>query len=205
MLVVGLTGSIGTGKTTAAARLRHNGIAVFDADVEVHRLYETTLVRPIAEALPGAVVDHKVDRARLSAMLLADPRLFKVLEAIVHPAVRASERVFLNEQFARGATSAVLEIPLLLETGADKCVDVIVVVSAPEAAQRARVLARPGMSESKFEAILARQLGDEEKRRRADFVVDTGGSVETSNSQIDAIVAKLPALSGTAFDRMWRA
>lgn len=204
MLIVGLTGSIGMGKSTAAARFRHNGIAVFDADAEVHRLYESSLAPKIEAAFPGSTVDGKVDRARLSSLLLADDRRFKALEAIVHPAVRAQERLFLHAEYIRGAEIAVLEIPLLLEARGENSVDSLVVVSAPKEVQRARVLARPGMSEDKFEAIVARQLSDDKKRARADFVVDTGGSVESCNSQIDAIVAKLRTRSGNAFDKIWR-
>ena len=204
MLVIGLTGSIGMGKSTAAARFRERGIGVFDADAEVHRLYDGPLSSDIERAFPGTVVAGKVDRAKLSAYLLAEPQKLQQLEAIVHPKVRDSERQFLHAEHARGAAMAVLEIPLLLEGGGDDIVDAIVVVSSPREIQRQRVLERPGMTKAKLEMVVARQLTDREKRARADFVVDTGGAVENCNSQIDHIIAKLLALSATAFDGYWR-
>jgi dephospho-CoA kinase len=204
MLIIGLTGSIGMGKSTAAARFRERGIGVFDADAEVHRLYDGPLVSNIESAFPGAVVDGKVNRAALSAQLLDEPQKLQQLEAIVHPSVRDSERRFLRAEHARGASMAVLEVPLLLEAGGDAQVDATIVVSAAREVQRQRVLARPGMTEAKFEMVVARHLSDPEKRARADFVVDTSGAVENCNSQIDRIIAKLPALSATAFDCYWR-
>ena len=204
MLVIGLTGSIGMGKSTAAARFRERGIGVFDADAEVHRLYDGPLASDIEGAFPGTVAAGKVDRAKLSAQLLAEPRKLQQLEAIVHPKVRDSERRFLHAEHARGAPMAVLEVPLLLEGGGGDAVDAIIVVNAPREVQRQRVLERPGMTEDKFEMVVARQLSEPEKRARADFVVDTGGTVENCNSQIDRIIAKLPALSATAFDSYWR-
>lgn len=204
MLIVGLTGSIGMGKSTAAARFIHHGIAVFDADAAVHTLYNGPLTAAIEQLFPGVVVAGKVDRVRLSAALLAEPHKFKALEAIVHPAVRAAEHDFVRGQAAAGAKLCVLEIPLLFEAGGFEHVDVIVVVSAPLAVQRARVLARPGMTAEKLERLLRRQLSDEEKRGRADFVVDTGGTVQACQTQIDAIVAALERRHGSAFERFWR-
>ena len=204
MLIVGLTGSIGMGKSTAAARFRALGVGVFDADAEVHELYDGSLSETIESAFPGTVLHGKVDRSRLSAALLAAPEKIAKLEAIVHPRVRAAERDFLNSQFDRGAKLAVLEIPLLFETDGEKLVDVVVVVSAPAALQRARVLARPGMSEDKLQRLLQRQMPDEEKRKRADFVVDTSGTVETCEAQVDAIMKSLAARRGNAFQRHWR-
>jgi dephospho-CoA kinase len=204
MLIIGLTGSIGMGKSTAAARFRERGIAVFDADAEVHRLYEGPLVPAIESAFPGTVVQGKVDRSRLSALLLAEPDRFKVLEALVHPAVQEAQRRFLQSEHARGAEMAVLEVPLLLEEGRDRQVDLTIVVSAPPEIQRRRVLERPGMSPSKFEMIMARQLPENEKRSRADFIVDTSGSVENCNRQIDEIISKLRTRQGGAFDLYWR-
>jgi dephospho-CoA kinase len=204
MLIIGLTGSIGMGKSTAAARFRERGIGVFDADAEVHRLYDGPLVSDIESAFPGTVVAGKVDRATLSAQLLAEPRKLQQLETIVHPKVRDSERRFLHAEHARGASMAILEVPLLLEVGGDAQVDVTVVASAAREVQRQRVLARPGMTEAKFEMVVARQLSEPEKRARADFIVDTSGTVENCNSQIDRIITKLPALSATAFDCYWR-
>ena len=204
MLIVGLTGSIGMGKSTAAARFVHRGIAVFDADAAVHTLYSGPLVAAIEHVFPGVAVGAKVDRARLSAALLAEPHKFKALEAIVHPAVRAAERDFVRGQAASGAKLCVLEIPLLFEAGGFEHVDVIVVVSAPTAVQRARVLGRPGMSSEKLDRLLLRQLSDEEKRRRADFVVDTGGTVQACHAQIDGIITELERRTGSAFERFWR-
>ena len=204
MLIVGLTGSIGMGKSTAAARFVHHGIAVFDADAAVHTLYEGPLAAAIEQAFPGVAVAGKVDRVKLSAALVAEPHKFKTLEAIVHPAVRASERDFVRGQAASGAKLCVLEIPLLFEAGGFEHVDAIVVVSASAAIQRARVLGRPGMAAEKLERLLLRQLSDQEKRRRADFVVDTGGTVQACETQIDAIIAVLNGRQGSAFERFWR-
>ncbi len=204
MLIVGLTGSIGMGKSTAAARFRALGAGVFDADAMVHELYNGPLSEKIESAFPGTVVDDKVDRSKLSAALLAAPEKIAKLEAIVHPGVRAAEREFLHGQFDLGAKLAVLEIPLLFETDGEKLVDVVVVVSAPAALQRARVLARAGMSEDKLQRLLQRQMPDEEKRKRADFVVDTSGTVETCEAQVDAIMKSLATRRGNAFQRHWR-
>ncbi|HEY8193772.1 MAG TPA: dephospho-CoA kinase [Hyphomicrobium sp.] len=204
MLIIGLTGSIGMGKSTAAARFREQGIAVFDADTEVHRLYAGPLAADIEQAFPGATVDGKVDRARLSAQLLGEPERFKKLEAIVHPRIRDGERAFLQAEHARDALMAVLEVPLLFEAGGYKAVDVKIVVSANSDIQRQRVLPRPGMTAAKFETIVARQLPEAEKRARADFVVDTSETVENCHNQIDSIIAKLKGRRGEAFDRHWR-
>jgi dephospho-CoA kinase len=203
MLVIGLTGSIGMGKSTAAARFRELGIAVFDADADVHRLYEGPLVAEIEVAFPGSTENGKVDRARLSAQLMKAPERMKVLEAIVHPRVRANERAFLGREYAKGARMAVLEIPLLFESGAADSVDVIIVASASAALQRERVLARPGMTAAKLDALLSRQWPDEKKRAAAHFVVDTRGSIEASHAQIDAIVAELRPRTGMAYARFW--
>lgn len=204
MLVVGLTGSIGMGKSTAAARFRERGIAVFDADAEVHRLYAGPLNDEIERAFPGSVVGETVDRGKLAQQLIADPQRFKDLEAIVHPRVHDAERRFLEEEKAHGAGMAVLEIPLLLEGDRDEYVDAIVVVTASPEVQRERVLGRAGMTAAKFEAVVARQLPEDEKQSRADFVVDTNGSIENCNSQIDRIITKLLPLSATAYDKFWR-
>jgi dephospho-CoA kinase len=203
MLIIGLTGSIGMGKSTAAKRFAALGVPVCDADALVHDLYRTTAVAPIAAAFPGVTSDGAVDRAKLSAVLMADPSGFQRLEAIVHPLVVAAEREALHRAKANGAPMAVLEIPLLFETGGEKRCDVTVVVSAPAAHQRARVLARAGMTEAKLEGILARQIPDAEKRRRATFVVDTGGTHAETDAQIDKIVASLHGRTGTAFAVHW--
>lgn len=204
MLVVGLTGSIGMGKSTAAARFRARGISVFDADAEVHRLYAGQLAEDIERAFPGSLTEGAVDRAKLSEHLIAAPHRFKELEAIVHPRVHDAERKFLQAEHAQGASMAVLEIPLFLEAGRDEHVDAIVVVTASPEIQRQRVLQRGGMTDAKLEAIVARQLSEEEKLSRADFVVDTSGTVESCNSQIDVVIAKLMPLSATAYEAFWR-
>ncbi|MEQ1652856.1 MAG: dephospho-CoA kinase [Hyphomicrobium sp.] len=203
MLIVGLTGSIGMGKSTAAARFRQHGIPVFDADAEVHALYSGPLAAEIEAAFPGVVSAGRVDRTKLSAALLAAPHRFKELEAIVHPRVRAEQRAFLQCAFDSGAQVAVLEIPLLFEGNADSSTDVTVVVSADAAVQRQRVLARPGMTEKKFNELLARQMPDKDKRARANFIVDTSGSVEACNAQVDAIIAKIEQAPAHAYVRFW--
>ncbi len=204
MVIIGLTGSIGMGKSTAAERFRQRGISVFDADAEVHRLYDGPMAAEIEAAFPGTVRDGKVDRKELSRVLVREPHRFAELEKIVHPRVRNSERAFLQAEHESGAKLAVLEIPLLLESKAGHTVDAIVVVSAGADLQRRRVLARPGMSEAKLDELLSRQMTDEEKRRRADFIVDTGGTVESCHAQVDAILSILESRSGTAFERHWR-
>jgi len=203
MLVVGLTGSIGMGKSTAAARLKTHGIAVFDADAFVHELYGGKEVPEIEAAFPGSTRDGTVDREILSKLLAGSRDRFKVLEAIVHPLVRAEEGVFLRGEHARGADVAVLEIPLLFETGLHTKIDAVIVVSAPAEIQRARVLERPGMTAEKFESIVALQIGDAEKCAKADFVVDTSKSIEVSAGQIDDIVAELKMLQPGAYTRYW--
>lgn len=203
MLVIGLTGSIGMGKSTAAARFRERGIAVFDADTEVHRVYAGAAVPLVERAFPGTTSGGRVDRGRLSAHLVSHPEDFSTLEAIVHPLIQASERAFLQDQHQRGAAMAVLEIPLLLEAGGEVFVDAVVVVSASAEQQRKRVLARPGMTPEKLEGILARQLSDAEKRARADFVVDTGGTLEATRASIDAIIDSLQGRDGHAYARHW--
>jgi len=203
MLIVGLTGSLGMGKTTAAAHLRARGLPVFDADAEVHRLYATSAARLIEAAFPGTTRDGRVDRGKLADALIAEPTRFAELEAIVHPLVRASERAFVNDEAARGTAIAVLEIPLLFETGADKKVDATIVVSAPAEIQRRRLLLREGLDEEKIKSLLARQMPDAEKRERADFVVDTGRSVEASNAELDAIIAELRGRRRRAYALHW--
>jgi dephospho-CoA kinase len=203
VLIIGLTGGIGMGKSAAAARFKANGIAVLDADAEVHRLYAGPAVPLIEAAFPGTTGPAGVDRTRLAAAVLADPSGFKRVESIIHPLVYEAERAFLHAENSRGATMAVLEVPLLLETGGDKRVDVVVVVSAPPNVQRARVLQRPGMTSEKLDQILSRQRPDAEKRARADFVVDTGGALAETEAQIDRIIANLRTRSGTAFERAW--
>lgn len=206
MLIIGLTGSIGMGKSTAAKRFRGLGLPVCDADAEVHALYAPggAAVGPIEAAFPGTTGTGGVDRPRLAAALMADSQGFARLEAIVHPLVWAAERDFLRREAERGADMAVLEIPLLLEGKGRVRVDVVVVVSATAELQRRRVLDRPGMTSAKFEQIVARQLPDAEKRARADFIVDTSGTHAETESQIDAIVDALRGRSGTAYATYWQ-
>jgi len=176
MIVLGLTGSIGMGKSSAAKALRRLGVPVHDADAEVHRLQAPggAALPAIAAAFPGAVADGRLDRARLRAMLQADPAGWPRLEAIIHPLVRRTEERFLARAAARRVKGVVLDIPLLFESGGEVRCDATIVVSAPPFIQRARVLRRPGMTEAQLDAMLARQMPDAEKRRRADFVVPTG-------------------------------
>ena len=203
MLVVGLTGSIGMGKSTAAERFRARGVAVFDADAAVHALYAGAAAPLIEAAFPGTTAAGRVERARLADAVLEDPEAFRRLEGIIHPLVEAEERAFLRREAAGGAEMAVLEIPLLYETGRDAHVDAVVVVSASAVTQRARVLKRPGMSPEKLDGLLARQLGDAEKRRRADFVVDTDVPMAESAARLDAIIAELRTRKGQAYHRNW--
>jgi dephospho-CoA kinase len=204
MVIIGLTGSMGMGKSTVAAMLRARGIKVFDADAEVHKLYEGEAVPLVEQAFPGTTKDGRVDRVALSAALTKEPGGFSRLEAIVHPLVRRAEVAFLQGEAARDAAIAVLEIPLLFETGLDANVDKTLVVSAPEEIQRARILSRPGMTIERLEMLHARQVPDSEKCRRADFVVDTGTSHAETEAAVGAIIARLEGETGTALERYWR-
>ena len=204
MMILGLTGSIGMGKSTAAQHLRLRRIPVIDADALVHRLYAGPLAPEIEAAFPGVTGVGGVDRVKLASALGRDASAFARLEAIVHPAVRQAERALLQAVERRGEPLAVLEVPLLFETGADRLVDATIVVTTDAATQRARVLARPQMTDEKLTAILARQLSDAEKRSRADFVVDTTGPFEDTSAQIDDILARLPGRAALAFSRHWR-
>ncbi len=191
MIKIGLTGSIGMGKSTTAAMFAEQGIPVNDADAVVHDLYRGVAVKKIAAVFPDAVTEGVVDRQKLAKNLAKNPAKFSVLEAIVHPLVRKREREFLQLQSRSGADMVVLDIPLLLETGAESRVDVVVVVSCDPETQRRRVLARPGMTAEKFEMILSRQVPDVEKRARADFVIDTGKGMEMAQAQVAEIIATL--------------
>jgi dephospho-CoA kinase len=193
MIVVGLTGSIGMGKSNAARVLRFLGVPVYDADAEVHRIYVKggAAVAPIARAFPGAVRDGAVDRARLSDMLRADPGAVLRLERIVHPLVRRIQERFLRALRLRRAPIAVLDIPLLFETGGEKRCDAVIVVSAPAYLQRQRVLRRPGMNEAKLDLLLGRQTPDAVKRRRADFVIHTNRGYRDTLLELRRILAKL--------------
>jgi dephospho-CoA kinase len=195
MFILGLTGSLGMGKSTTAGFFAEEGVPVHDADAVVHRLYEGDAVPAIEAAFPGTAAAGKVDRTRLAARVLGDEAALKRLEAIVHPLVHQAERRLLAEAEARGDKVVVLDIPLLFETGADERVDAVLVVSAPAEVQRARVLERPGMTMEKLAAILAKQMPDAEKRRRADFVVDTSKGFEAARAEVRTIldaVARMP-------------
>jgi|SRR5690606_190267 len=196
MIVLGLTGSIGMGKSTTAQMFEEEGVPVHDSDATVHRLYRGAAVEPIRARFPDAVVDNVVNREKLAAAVLGNAAAMKDLEAIVHPLVRAETDAFLSHHREAGTAIVVLDIPLLFETGGQSRVDQIVVVTAPAEIQRERVLARPGMSEEKFEAILKRQLPDAEKRARADFVIDTGAGMEAARAQVRDIVGRLGGQHG---------
>ncbi|MDY6963931.1 dephospho-CoA kinase [Pseudorhizobium marinum] len=193
MIVIGLTGSIGMGKSTTARMFAEAGLAVNDADAVVHDLYRSEAVEPIGKAFPGSIADGSVDRQELARQLAVDPARFKDLEAIVHPLVRQREAQFVQARQAAGDDMIVLDIPLLFEVGGEKRVDVVVVVTCDPRIQRERVLARPGMTVEKFELILARQVPDQVKRRKADFLIDTGEGMEAARSRVDEIIAALRA------------
>lgn len=194
MFILGLTGSIGMGKTTTAKLFAEEGVPVHDSDAAVHRLYEGEAVAAIEAAFPGATANGKVDRHKLGAMVVNDAGALKRLEGIVHPLVRQSETRFLEFARAAGEKIVVLDIPLLYETGAEKRVDAVVVVTAPPETQRRRVLERPGMTPDKLEALLAKQMPDSEKRARADFIVDSGGGLEVAREQVQDILQKIAKL-----------
>jgi dephospho-CoA kinase len=193
--VLGLTGSIGMGKSTTAGFFAEQGARVWDADAAVHRLYAPggAAVAAVAGLMPQAVRDGAVDRAALRAAVTGDAGLLKRLEAAVHPLVAADRLAFLDAARAEGARVAVCDIPLLFETGQAGAFDAVVVVSAPPEVQRGRVLARPGMTDAALDAILARQMPDAEKRARADFVVDTGAGLDAARAQVAAIMARFGA------------
>lgn len=191
MIVLGLTGSIGMGKSTAAAVFRRLGVAVFDADRCVHDLYQGPAADLLESAFPGVKKQGQVDRNALAAQILGEPAAIARLEALVHPLVAEKRRAFLARMEERGARVVVLDLPLLFETGAEKDVDAIVVVSAPAQVQSARVLARPGMSPDKLAAILARQIPDAAKRRSCHFIVHTDRGLAPAERQIKAILAAL--------------
>ncbi|MGV2127770.1 dephospho-CoA kinase [Agrobacterium vitis] len=191
MIRIGLTGSIGMGKTTTADFFRQEGVPVYDADAAVHDLYRGDAVAPIGAVFPEAVISGVVDREILSRTLAQNPGKLKQLEAIVHPLVRDKQQDFLEDQELAGADLVVFDIPLLFETGGEKRLDKVVVVSCDADTQRRRVLARPGWSEEKLALVLSRQMPDAEKRARADFVVDTGQGLQAAQTQVKAIVSML--------------
>ena len=191
MIVLGLTGSIGMGKSTTAKMFTEAGVPVHDSDETVHRLYAGKAAPLVEAAFPGTTVGGLVDRAKLGARVLGDAAALKQLETIIHPLVRADADAFLAKHRNAGESIAVLDIPLLFETGGRGRVDKVVVVTAPAEVQRQRVLARPGMTEEKLAAILAKQVPDEEKRRLADFVIDTGQGLDAARAEVDTIIAGL--------------
>ena len=196
MIRIALTGSIGMGKSTVAAMFARRGVAVFDADAEVRKLQGRggALINAIEARFPGTTGSGGVDRDALSERVLGDPQELAALEAVVHPAVHAARARFLLDH--KDAAATLFDIPLLFETGGDEAFDTVVVVSAPPEIQRQRVLERPGMTAEKFESILARQMPDAEKRVRADFVIDSGGPIEATTRQVDAILACLGIITG---------
>ncbi|MFC3071273.1 dephospho-CoA kinase [Phenylobacterium soli] len=193
MILIGLTGSIGMGKSTTAAMFREAGVPVYDADAAVHALYAKggAAVGPVGEAFPGVVKDGAVDREALRQKVLGHPEALKRLNAVVHPLVGQDRIGFFKAAEDAGADLVVLDIPLLFETGGDRNVDAVVVVSCPADVQRERVLAREGMSPERLAAILAQQTPDAEKRARADFVVDTGNGLESARGQVAEIIAAM--------------
>ena len=191
MIVLGLTGSIGMGKSTTAAFFAAERVPVFDADATVHRLYGGRAAPLVAAAFPGTVHAGTVDREALARRVLGDAEAMRVLEAIVHPLVREERASFLEAARARNEPVVVLDIPLLYETGGEALVDQVVLVSAPEAVQKARVLARAGMTPARFAAIVAKQMPDAAKRRRADVIIETGEGLEHAGRQVRALLARL--------------
>ena len=196
MFVIGLTGSIGMGKSTTSEMFRAEGIRVHDADAAVHRLYAGRAAPLIEARFPGTTKDGSVNREALAQAVLGKPEALKALELLVHPLVQAEEQAFLTAARAAGARIVVLDIPLLLETGGDARVDLVAVVSAPSAVQKARVLARPGMTEEKFAAILARQVPDAEKRRRAHCIIDTSRGLPAARDEVRALLAAITGSRG---------
>lgn len=198
MFILGLTGSIGMGKTATAKMFADEGVPVQDADAVVHALYEGEATPLIEAAFPGTTAGGKVDRIKLGARVIGHPEAIKRLEAIVHPLVAQKRDQFLAESAKAGADVAVLDIPLLYETGGERRCDAVAVVSAPAEVQRERVLARPGMTEERFVAILAKQIPDAEKRRRADFIVDTSRGFDAARQQVREILARVRTMANKA-------
>ena len=195
MRILGLTGSIGMGKSTTAKLFAEAGVPVYDADAAVHKIYEGEAAPAIEAAFPGTTVEGRVDRAKLSAKVVHDPAAIKQLEQIVHPMLGASRKKFLDDAERAGAPVVVMDIPLLFETGGEKRVDAVVVVTTSPESQRERILARGTMTSEALDAILARQLPDAEKRERADFVVDTSHGLDPVRARLSDIldeVVKMP-------------
>jgi dephospho-CoA kinase len=198
MITVGLTGSIATGKTEVAKMFAAAGVPVFDSDAEVHALYaEKVTGEMLGSVFPAAVVDGKIDRQRLGQVVLGSPEDLRKLESLIHPMIRKRQESFIAHWQEKRSPFVVLDIPLLFETGRERELDYVIVVSASEDNQRKRALARPGMTEKKLASILARQIPDAEKRRRADFVIENSGSLDHLRTQVDALSRKLAELART--------
>ena len=191
MRILGLTGSIGMGKSATARLFRDAGVPVHDADDVVHQLYAGEAAPLIEAAFPGTTGPQGVNRAALGQAVLGDPAALRRLEGLIHPLVARQRELFLSEQRRNGAALVVLDIPLLFETGGEALVNVIIVVSAPKSVQKARVLARPGMSSARFEAIMAQQLPDAEKRRRAHVILNTGGGIDLTRRAVQTLLRAL--------------
>jgi dephospho-CoA kinase len=196
VIVVGLTGSIAMGKSTVAAMFAEFGVPAFDADDAVREIYAGEGAKSIEAAFPGVMVEGKIDRERLGVRVLGDASALARLEGLVHPPVAKARVRFLERAAAEGRRMAIIDVPLLLETGGDLDVDLVIVVSAPEPVQRARAMAREGMTEAKLEAVLARQASDAEKRRRAHFIIDTRGSHESTRAVVAQFMRAGAALTG---------
>ena len=201
-MILGLTGSIGMGKSSTARMFSDLGVPVHDADAAVHELYRAEAVNPVAALFPD-VVDHDVagqdiiNRERLSKLVLGHPERLAALEAVVHPLVRAREQAFVAQARAAGSPLVVLDVPLLFESGGEARCDAVVVVTASPEVQRARVLARPGMTEARFDAILTRQMPDADKRAKGSYIIDTGKGLEHARAQVAAIVTSVSSPPGT--------
>jgi dephospho-CoA kinase len=196
MIVAGLTGSIAMGKSTVAAMFAALGAPVFDADAAVRLFYAGRGKETVEAMFPGVLVNGSIDRDRLAQLVLTDPKALNRLEGLVHPAVADAEARFIERAAAEGRRLTIVDVPLLFETGGESGVDLIVVVSAPESAQRARALQRDGMSDAKLDAMLSRQMSDVEKRRRAHFVIDTAGRLEQTRTQVSQFMRAVAGLAG---------
>lgn len=200
MLIIGLTGSIAMGKSTVAKMLLDSGIPMISADQIVHDLYENEAVPLIEQAFPGSTENNQVNREKLLKNILKDEDGFKKLESLIHPLVRQKEWEFIKEHKDKGADLVAIEIPLLFETGAEKLMDSVLLASAPAEVQKQRVMARPGMTKEKFKTLLDKQMPDSEKRKKADFIVDTSCSLEETEEQLKEIIVSLKNQQPTAYD-----
>jgi dephospho-CoA kinase len=192
--MIGLTGSIAMGKTTVARMFADEGVPVFDSDAAVHELYRGAAVAPVEASFPNVTIEGRIDRVRLASRVMGDPAALRRLEAIVHPLVESARRKFISAQRLSARNMLVLDVPLLLETGGDAAVDLVVVVTAPADIQRARALSRSGMTGERFDEIMKRQMPDSEKRRRAHFLVDTSASLESTRQQVRDFVQAVSAM-----------